>query len=134
MIEGGCLCGAVRFEISETPVRPGYCHCTRCQRRSGTAASAQAAIPPGALRILQGEELVRAWAPSKGHEKLFCTECGGQLFSRDPANHDAVNVRLGALDPGHGLVPEYRQWLDSAAEWEPVPEDGLERFAQSRPR
>ena len=64
-------------EITETPTNAGYCHCTRCQRRTGTAASAQARIPPGALRVTSGQELVTAYAPGDGgFEKLFCSGCG----------------------------------------------------------
>jgi hypothetical protein len=55
-ITGGCLCGAVRFELTKAPLSAGYCHCTRCQRRTGTAASAQARIQAGALRIVAGED------------------------------------------------------------------------------
>ena len=52
-----CLCGAVRFELTEPAHQAGYCHCTRCQRRTGTAASAQARIDGTTFRLLQGEEL-----------------------------------------------------------------------------
>jgi hypothetical protein len=55
---GGCLCGGVRFELTEPAPVAGYCHCTRCQRRTGTAASAQARIDGGTFRLLQGEDLV----------------------------------------------------------------------------
>ncbi|MEI8104296.1 MAG: hypothetical protein WCH31_00460 [Actinomycetes bacterium] len=56
-LRGGCLCGGVRFEVAEPLVGAGWCRCTRCQRRTGTAASPQAAIVPGALRLLQGNGL-----------------------------------------------------------------------------
>jgi hypothetical protein len=127
------VCGGVRFELTEDPdpARVGYCHCTRCQRRTGTAASAQAGIDPATLRLLTGETLVRAYQPPDGFAKLFCSSCGAQLFSRAP-DGGRMAVRLGALDPGHGLRPRYRQFVDDAAEWEPVPDDGLERFGGSR--
>jgi hypothetical protein len=53
-LAGGCGCGAVRFEVGAPLVGAGYCHCTRCQRRSGTAASANAVLAPGSLRIVSG--------------------------------------------------------------------------------
>ena len=65
-LTGGCLCGGVRFEIDEPLVSAGYCHCTRCQRRTGTAAAASARIAPGSLRLLSGQELVRAYDPGGG--------------------------------------------------------------------
>ena len=74
---GGCLCGAVRFELSEPPTTAGYCHCTRCQRRTGTAASAQARIDGRAFRLTAGEDAVSAWRhPEGGFEKCFCARCG----------------------------------------------------------
>ena len=56
-LTGGCNCGAVRYEVTEPLVRASYCHCKRCQRRTGTAASAQAHPAPGAFRIVAGEAL-----------------------------------------------------------------------------
>jgi hypothetical protein len=131
-LTGGCLCGGVRFEITEEPESAGYCHCTRCQRRTGTAASAQAKVRPGSVRITSGEDLVRTYAPEEGFTKSFCSCCGSALFSSAPDDEDIFSVRLGALDPGHGLRPEYRQRLESAADWEPIPDDGLKRYEGSR--
>jgi hypothetical protein len=131
-ITGRCLCGAVRFEVTEAPLSAGYCHCTRCQRRTGAAASAQARLPPGALRIVAGGGEISSWQPEQGFAKLFCGNCGSALFSHDPERRHWA-VRLGALDPGHGIRPTYRQRLESACEWEPVPDDGLERFPGRAP-
>ena len=133
-LAGGCLCGGVRFEVTEPLVSAGYCHCTRCQRRTGTAASAQARIAPGSLRILSGEELVRSYQPPDGFAKEFCSECGSALWSRDPAHPETMSVRLGAFDEDPGIRPAYRQFVAFAAPWEPLPDDGLERFDGSRPR
>jgi hypothetical protein len=49
-LTGGCLCGGVRFELTEAPLTAGYCHCTRCQRRTGAASSAQARIDGPGIR------------------------------------------------------------------------------------
>ena len=59
-LTGGCLCGSVRYEVTRPLVSAGYCHCTRCQRRTGTAAAVSARIAPGSLRILSGQELIKA--------------------------------------------------------------------------
>jgi len=132
-LTGGCLCGAVRFEISEPPISASYCHCTRCQRRTGTAASAQARIVPGSLRVVSGEELVRAFEPEDGFPKEFCSACGSALWSRNPDNPDALSVRMGAFDEDPGVRPSYRQYVAYAAQWEPIPDDGLPRFPERRP-
>jgi hypothetical protein len=132
-ITGGCLCGGVRFEVSEPPVEAGYCHCTRCQRRTGTAASASATVPPGSLRITSGDALLGAFDPRDGWAKVFCTSCGSALWSRSPTDPDLVAIRLGAFDADPGVRPSYRQFVDFAAPWEPIPDDGLPRYPGRRP-
>ncbi len=131
-LTGGCLCGGVRFELMEPPAAASYCHCTRCQRRTGTASSAQVRIVPGSLRVLEGEELVRSYQPPDGFAKAFCTACGSALWSIDPEGN-VSGVRLGAFDGDPGVRPSYRQYVAYAAVWEPIPDDGLERFPERRP-
>jgi hypothetical protein len=131
---GNCLCGGVRFEVTEEPTGAGYCHCTRCQRRTGTAASPQARIVPGSLRLLAGEELVRTYTPGDGWPKAFCSVCGSALWSVNPETGEVGSVRLGLFDPGHGIRPQWRTFVDYACAWEPIPEDGLERYAEGKPR
>ena len=134
-LTGGCLCGAVRFEVTEALVSAGYCHCTRCQRRTGAAASASARTVPGSLRVLSGEELVRAYAPpDHGFLKAFCSSCGGALWSQSPDDPEVISVRLGALDGDPGIRPSYRQFVAYAPLWEPIPDDGLPRYPEGRPR
>ena len=133
-VTGACLCGGVRFRIDGELRSPRYCHCTRCQRRTGTAASAQARFEAGDLSFLSGEELVKAWRPPDGFAKLFCSECGSSLFSRSQQDPEVMSVRLGVLDGDHGIRPEMRQHVASAASWEPIPEDGLPRHPGSPPR
>ncbi|HET9676993.1 MAG TPA: hypothetical protein VFP21_05765 [Solirubrobacterales bacterium] len=61
-LTGGCGCGAVRFEVTAPLVAANYCHCTRGQRRSGTAASANARPKRGSFRLVAGEAAA-AWEP-----------------------------------------------------------------------
>jgi hypothetical protein len=133
-LTGGCLCGGVRYEVTEPLVSAGYCHCTRCQRRSGTAASAQARVLPGSLQVTAGEDLVRSYDPGDGgFLKVFCSLCGSALWSRHPTDADAISVRLGTFDDDPGIRPAYRQFVGFAAPWEPIPDDGLPRYSERRP-
>ena len=132
-LTGGCGCGAVRFAIDQPLGRAVYCHCTRCQRRTGTAASANARIAPGSLRITSGEDRIGAWEPEGGWPKLFCRDCGSALFSRHPERPEVMSVRLGAIDGDPGVRPEGRQFTAYAAAWEPIPNDGLPRWPEARP-
>jgi hypothetical protein len=132
-ITGGCMCGGVRFEVSEPLLGALYCHCKRCQRRTGSAFSVSALTAPGSLRIIQGQELVRSWAPGDGWIKSFCGECGSQVYTTHPDNPDLVSVRMGALDDDPGVRPSAHQFTDYAAPWEPIPDDGLPRFPERLP-
>lgn len=131
-LEGGCLCGAVRFEITAPFLSAGYCHCEHCRKRTGTTSSLNGRVPKSGFELLQGKEELRAFQPAGGVPKLFCGTCGGHLFSGDPLSDEEVAVRLGALDGDPGIRPRYRMFLDSAVPWEPIPDDGLARYPRLR--
>jgi hypothetical protein len=132
-LTGGCNCGAVRFEVTEPPVSAFYCHCGRCQRRTGTSASAQAHCAPGSFRIVTGEDRLRAWKPPDGRSKWFCGECGSALFAGGLRDPEGARVRMGTFDGDPGVRPSFRQFVAYAAAWEPIPEDGLPRYRERCP-
>jgi hypothetical protein len=133
-LTGGCLCGAVRFEIDEPLVSASWCHCTRCQRRTGTPASVQGRIAPGSFRLLQGEDVVRAYEPADGgFGKAFCGECGSALWAVNPENGEIMAVRFGAFDGDPGIRPQWHQFVDYAAAWDEMPDDGLPRYPERKP-
>jgi hypothetical protein len=131
-LEGRCLCGAVSFRVTAPFQTAGYCHCKRCQRRSGTTSTLNARVAAESFEIVEGAEAIRTWRPPAGQPKSFCMHCGGHLFSGDPERGPLVGVRLGAMDGDPGIRPQWHQWVSSAPEWEPIPDDGLPRFAESR--
>jgi hypothetical protein len=131
-ITGGCMCGAVRYEVDAPLEAAGYCHCTRCQRRSGTAASVTARARPGSFRVVDGEDRVAVYWPEQGFGKAFCSTCGSALWSLSPDDPPLVSPRMGTFDGDPGVRPSYRQYVDYAAAWDPVPDDGLPRFPERR--
>jgi hypothetical protein len=131
-LTGGCLCGGVRFALSAPATGASYCHCTRCQRRTGAGASSNARVAEGAFRVVRGDDRIRSWKPPEGAEKFFCGDCGSALFSRNPQG--AVGVRLGVLDDDPEIRPSGRQFTAYAAAWEAIPDDGLPRHAEAAPR
>jgi hypothetical protein len=130
---GSCGCGAVRFEVTAPLVSAAYCHCTRCQRRTGTAKSANARVEPGSVRVVTGEDELREWEPEGGFAKIFCGRCGSALFSRAPDSSDYSGVRLGAIDGDPGVRPQWHQFVAYAASWEEIPDDGLPRYPERPP-
>jgi hypothetical protein len=127
-LTGGCGCGAVRFEIGEPLVSAIYCHCTRCQHRTGAGAAASARVASGAFALVAGEEHLRTWAPGGGFDKVFCGECGSALWAADPESGEVGFVRLGAIDGDPGVRPSAHMFVANAAPWEPIPDDGLPRY------
>ncbi|HEX3453593.1 MAG TPA: GFA family protein, partial [Gaiellaceae bacterium] len=62
----------------------------------------------------------------------FCSACGGALWSRHPDDPGLISVRMGAFDTDPGIRPSARQYVDYAAPWEPIPDDGLPRYPERR--
>jgi hypothetical protein len=132
-LTGACMCGGVRFEVSRPLGEALYCHCTRCQRRTGSAFAVSARAPSDSFRITDGEELVRSWRPPDGWEKYFCANCGGHLYATNPDDPAVISVRMGALDGDSGIRPSAHQFTAYAAPWNPIPDDGLPRFPERMP-
>jgi hypothetical protein len=127
------MCGAARFTVSEPLLGALYCHCKRCQRRTGTAFSVSALTVPGSFRLTAGEAQIHSWRPPDGWVKSFCAVCGSHLFTTHPDNPDLISIRMGALDDDPQIRPTAHQFTDYAAPWEPIPDDGLPRFPERLP-
>ena len=132
-LTGHCGCEAVKFEIDEPLKAAGYCHCTRCQRRTGGSSSASAVVAPGSLRVVEGQGLLADWEPEGGFAKVFCSACGSALFGRAPGSDEISLVRMGVIDGDPGIRMQGRQYVANAAPWEPIPEDGLPCFDEAFP-
>jgi hypothetical protein len=130
-LTGGCLCGGVRYEVEGPLADAGYCHCTRCQRRTGGSAGVSARTHPGTFRVTQGEELVKVYWPDQGFGKAFCSTCGSALWSLSP-DEQTISPRMGTFDSDPGIELTYRQFVNYAAPWEPIPDDGIARFPEGR--
>jgi len=100
-LTGGCNCGAVRYEVTEPLVIASYCHCRRCQRRSGAAASPNAHPAEGAFRIVKGHDRLKQWKPEDGGEKWFCGDCGSSMLALLFVALDWTerSIRTGSREP-----------------------------------
>jgi len=95
MHKGSCLCGKVRFEISDDVPPPTACHCSQCRKHSGHF-EASTDIPRSALKV-DGVEHVTWYSSSEKVRRGFCRICGSSLFW-DPIHKDWTAVAMGALD------------------------------------
>ena len=132
---GGCLCGGVRFELTRPAEAAGYCHCTRCQKRTGSASSAQARIDGAHVPAAPGRGAGEGVAASRRRlrEVLLLASAASHLFSRSE-DRSQMSIRMAAFDGDPGVRPSWRAFVAYAAPWEPIPDDGLERYEESRPR
>jgi hypothetical protein len=132
-LTGSCLCGGVRFELTQPFRRASHCHCSRCRKHSGTFGLTQGRVPREGFRLLQGEELIRVYRPPDGMSKGFCSVCGSSLFGGTWPDGPEVSVRFGALDGDPGIRPQYHSQTGSAAPWDEIPDDGLPRHPGPAP-
>jgi hypothetical protein len=131
-LTGSCLCGGVRFEVTEPFERITACHCTSCKKLSGGAGTVSGRARSDAIRIAEGRELVRTYQPAEGSAKTFCSECGSNLFGGGWPESEFSSVRLTGLDePYEGQVGSHI-FVRSVAPWETLPDDGAERFEGPR--
>jgi hypothetical protein len=127
---GSCLCGAVRFEITEPFDRVAQCHCTTCKGISGGPGTVSGRVPTEAIVILAGRDRIRTYQPAEGTAKSFCAECGTNLFGGGWPDSPTTSVRLPTLDTPLDRKPDIHIWVRSVAPWETLPDDGAERFEQ----
>ena len=122
----------MRYEVTEPLRIASYCHCKRCQRRSGAAASPSAHPAPGSFHIVQGEDPLKCWKPQDGGEKWFCGDCGSSICARNLSHPDSIGIRMGTFHTDPGIRPSVRAFVADAAAWEPIPDDVLPRRSHSR--
>jgi len=125
---GSCLCGGVRYEVTEPFERITACHCTSCKKLSGGVGTVSGRARSGAIRITEGWDLVRTYQPTEGSAKTFCSECGSNLFGGGWPRSEYTSVRLSALDTPFDRKPESHIFVRSLAAWETLPDDGAARF------
>lgn len=130
-IEGGCLCGQVRFSSGMDPVFQAVCHCKDCQKQGGTAYSVVIGIPDAALNV-SGETATYAHTGGSGGqvERVFCPRCGSPILTRAAAAPGMAIVKAGTLDDTSELSPALHVWTESAMACTVIPE-GVAKFARS---
>jgi hypothetical protein len=122
-IEGGCLCGQVRYTAEAEPFFTAVCHCKNCQKQAGTAFSVVIGLPEAAMAFT-GEMATYADTADSGGvvERKFCPRCGSALLSTVPARPGMVILKAGSLDDTSGLEPKVHVWTESAMAFTAIPE------------
>jgi hypothetical protein len=114
-LEGGCLCGAVRYRAIGPHVDAGYCHCRICQRSSGAPVLAWLTVRAESFAYLESRPSVFRSSPRGQRE--FCRACGTQIAFRRSAQSATVDVTIASLDDPALVQPEYHIWRGSRIPW-----------------
>jgi hypothetical protein len=130
--KGGCLCGAVRYVLKGEPRAVAICHCTHCQRQSGSIFSFNLLISEADYEQ-SGETTVYVDKGDSGQPvyRHFCGRCGSPILTTVAAAPGQVVVRAGTLDNMKGFQPQTEIYADHAVKWL-APVAGAARFAQNQ--
>jgi hypothetical protein len=131
MLEGSCLCGAVRYEIEGGLGPIVCCHCGMCRKAQGTAFATNAPVPASRFRIVAGAGVLRSYRSSPHKERVFCGTCGSPILSRRDGS-DVVRVRVGTIDTPFDDRPTAHVHVASKAPWWEI-EDELPRHRELEP-
>ena len=116
-IEGGCLCGGVRYRLLQAPERLCDCHCLDCRRASGAAYVTWGAVKDGTFQLLSGE-LRRV--PYADRVRLFAACCGTQICFRDAKDSEYIDVAICTLDDPAPFAPRKAIWTEDHLPWVPL--------------
>jgi hypothetical protein len=125
--DGRCTCGAVRYRLHAKPLIVHCCHCTWCQRESGSAFAVNAVIEASQVELLQGQP-VKAMLPSasgKGQAFWRCTDCGVAVWSNYPQAGPRIHfIRVGTLEEPSRAPPDIHIYTSTKQPWVILP-DGV---------
>ena len=116
-LRGGCLCGAVRYQITAPMGAAEHCHCSMCRKAHGAAFSSNAVVATAALAVTAGADLLCEYASSVNRRKCFCSRCGSPLFIRRLDDPQRTVVALGTLDDDPLVRPQRHVFVASMAPW-----------------
>lgn len=121
-LTGTCLCGAIRYSVSAPISELRVCHCTNCQKGSGTGGSVNAPLAASAFKLTQGSLKRHTGKADSGRtlHRYFCGDCGSPIYSHRNPNPGFVVVRAGSLDDSSGMKITGNIWTAAARPWDHI--------------
>lgn len=119
-LTGACLCGEIKYEITQPLGRTAVCHCKNCQRAAGSAYSTVASIVKADFNLISGTpKLFTDWDTKSGRsvERYFCGNCGSPIYSAVAARPDMIFLKTGTMDDTSHFTPQFQVWCDSKQHW-----------------
>jgi hypothetical protein len=131
IVEGGCLCGKIRYCAAGPPRGITICHCMTCRRASGAPLVAWSGFAVDRFTFTRGEPAI--YQSSAGVERGFCSHCGTQLTYRRQDAADTIDVTIASMDDPEVIAPEDHTWVQSRLSWI-VLGDGLPTYSANAER
>ena len=124
-LSGGCLCGAIRYSINAPVAGLRACHCTHCQKTSGTGSSVNAVIQSRDFALTQGTPKRYTDKADSGRllQRFFCGDCGSPIYSQRDNTPERRVVRAGSLDDSSTMKITTNIWTKSARPWSHIDPD-----------
>ncbi len=121
-VQGGCACGAVRFALKARPLIVHACHCTDCQRLTGSAFVINAWIEKDQVELLSGQPAFFKFTDmGRNNSVHFCPQCGTYVWTEYRPGF--WFVRVGALDDPKAFAPDVHIFTRSKTPWLELPGD-----------
>jgi len=130
-MDGGCLCGAIRYRLSGKPTNTMICHCQSCRRAAGSPVVAWLTFATSDFQFSKGQPV--GFSSSPPVRRTFCGSCGTPLTYAHRDFPASIDVTTCSLDTPQSFPPTHHSWLSDDVEWLRFG-DGLPAFQQSRPR
>jgi len=130
-LEGGCICGALRYRVNALPLAVFICHCGNCKQRTGSAFSLAMITRRLDFEQISGETLSRELPGGSGalHRQHFCPQCLTRTHTEMLAYPDLINLRPGTLDHPAAVTPIAQAWVSAASPWAVAP--GIKSFEEN---
>ena len=122
---GGCMCGAIRYEVCGEPFWVGHCHCGSCRRHTGAPVVTFVGMKKDQVVFTKGERKI--FESSPGVERAFCGDCGTPLTwegnSNLPGRGEIIEIYISTLDDPNSFKPTNHLWYKDRIAWFDVADD-----------
>jgi len=96
--KGSCMCGAVKVEVEGEPIIMAVCHCKLCRAWSASPVTGASLWAPDKVKITHGQDNIASYAHVKGHDRTWCTKCGGHVLTDHSTTYHAIDVYASILE------------------------------------
>ena len=111
MIEGQCLCGAVKYRYHAEIEKTMICYCKNCQMAQGSIFGWNSPLQKSKFEITQGIKFLKEYFHSSHKARVFCQECGSPIYSYRLDLPDIIRLRLGTVTQGHVSAPPEQAYV-----------------------